>query len=195
MKIILASNSKTRKKILDSLNIKYDVIVSDKEEVADNSDPRKYVEELSKVKANCVSKKIDRNDVIIIAADSIIYKDGKIYQKPKSIEEAMENLREFSNCKNQGITGVTIIDMSNRRNVTFSCVTDVYFKRICEEDIKWYVKHEKDLLKKAGYSLEGTISLFVEKIEGDFYNVLGLPLGMLYTKLNELGYRLDDFEC
>ena len=195
MKIILASNSKTRKKILDSLNIKYDVIVGDKEEVADNSDPRKYVEELSKVKANCVSKKIDRSNVIIIAADSIIYKDGKIYQKPKSIEEAMENLREFSNCKNQGITGVTIIDMSNRRNVTFSCVTDVYFKRICEEDIKWYVKHEKDLLKKAGYSLEGTISLFVEKIEGDFYNVLGLPLGMLYTKLNELGYSLDDFEC
>ncbi len=195
MKIILASNSKTRKKILDSLNIKYDVIVSDKEEVADNSDPRKYVEELSKVKAKSVSEKIDRSDVIIIAADSIIYKDGKIYQKPKSIEEAMENLREFSNCKNQGITGVTIIDMSNRRNVTFSYVTDVYFKRICEEDIKWYVKHEKDLLKKAGYSLEGTISLFVEKIEGDFYNVLGLPLGMLYTKLNELGYRLDDFEC
>lgn len=195
MKIILASNSKTRKKILDSLNIKYDVIVSDKEEVADNSDPRKYVEELSKVKAKSVSEKIDRSDVIIIAADSIIYKDSKIYQKPKSIEEAMENLREFSNCKNQGITGVTIIDMSNRRNVTFSCVTDVYFKRICEEDIKWYVKHEKDLLKKAGYSLEGTISLFVEKIEGDFYNVLGLPLGMLYTKLNELGYRLDDFEC
>lgn len=195
MKIILASNSKTRKKILDSLNIKYDVMVSDKEEVADNSDPRKYVEELSKVKAKSVSEKIDRSDVIIIAADSIIYKDGKIYQKPKSIEEAMENLREFSNCKNQGITGVTIIDMSNRRNVTFSCVTDVYFKRICEEDIKWYVKHEKDLLKKAGYSLEGTISLFVEKIEGDFYNVLGLPLGMLYTKLNELGYSLDDFEC
>ena len=195
MKIILASNSNTRKKILDSLNIKYDVIVSDKEEVADNSDPRKYVEELSKVKAKSVSEKIDRSDVIIIAADSIIYKDGKIYQKPKSIEEAMENLREFSNCKNQGITGVTIIDMSNRRNVTFSCVTDVYFKRICEEDIKWYVKHEKDLLKKAGYSLEGTISLFVEKIEGDFYNVLGLPLGMLYTKLNELGYSLDDFEC
>ena len=195
MKIILASNSKTRKKILDSLNIKYDVIVSDKEEVADNSDPRKYVEELSKVKAKSVSEKIDRSDVIIIAADSIIYKDGKIYQKPKSIEEAMENLREFSNCKNQGITGVTIIDMSNRRNVTFSYVTDVYFKRICEEDIKWYVKHEKDLLKKAGYSLEGIISLFVEKIEGDFYNVLGLPLGMLYTKLNELGYSLDDFEC
>lgn len=195
MKIILASNSKTRKKILDSLNIKYDVIVSDKEEIANDSDPRKYVEELSKVKAKSVSEKIDRSDVIIIAADSIIYKDGKIYQKPKSIEEAMENLREFSNCKNQGITGVTIIDMSNRRNVTFSCVTDVYFKRICEEDIKWYVKHEKDLLKKAGYSLEGTISLFVEKIEGDFYNVLGLPLGMLYTKLNELGYSLDDFEC
>lgn len=194
MKIILASNSKTRKKILDSLNIKYDVIVSDKEEVADNSDPRKYVEELSKIKANCVSEKIEDSDVIIIAADSIIYKDGKIYQKPKSIKEAMENLKEFSNSKNQGITGVTIIDKSNMKNITFSCVTDVYFKKICNEDINWYVEHEKDLLNKAGYSLEGIISLFVEKIEGDFYNVLGLPLGMLYTKLNELGYKLKDFE-
>lgn len=194
MKIILASNSKTRKKILDSLNIKYDIIVSDKEEIADDSDPRKYVEELSKIKANCVSEKIEDSDVIIIAADSIIYKDGKIYQKPKSIKEAMENLKEFSNSKNQGITGVTIIDKSNMKNITFSCVTDVYFKKICNEDINWYVEHEKDLLNKAGYSLEGIISLFVEKIEGDFYNVLGLPLGMLYTKLNELGYKLKDFE-
>lgn len=194
MKIILASNSKTRKKILDSLNIKYDVIVSDKEEIANDSDPRKYVEELSKIKANCVSEKTEYNDVIIIAADSIIYKDGKIYQKPKSVKEAMENLKEFSNSKNQGITGVTIIDKSNMKNITFSCVTDVYFKKICNEDIKWYVEHERDLLNKAGYSLEGTISLFVEKIEGDFYNVLGLPLGMLYAKLNELGYKLKDFE-
>ena len=194
MKIILASNSNTRKKILDSLNIKYDVIVSDKEEIANDSDPRKYVEELSKIKANCVSEKIEDSDVIIIAADSIIYKDGKIYQKPKSIKEAMENLKEFSNSKNQGITGVTIIDKSNMKNITFSCVTDVYFKKICNEDINWYVEHEKDLLNKAGYSLEGIISLFVEKIEGDFYNVLGLPLGMLYTKLNELGYKLKDFE-
>ena len=194
MKIILASNSKTRKKILDSLNIKYDIIVSDKEEIADDSDPRKYVEELSKIKANCVSEKIEDSDVIIIAADSIIYKDGKIYQKPKSIKEAMENLKEFSDSKNQGITGVTIIDKSNMKNITFSCVTDVYFKKICNEDINWYVEHEKDLLNKAGYSLEGIISLFVEKIEGAFYNVLGLPLGMLYTKLNELGYKLKDFE-
>ena len=194
MKIILASGSKTRRKILDTLNIKYDVLVSDVEEIADKSDPRKYVEELSMLKAKSVSKKVSTNCAVIIAADSIIYKDGKIYQKPKSIKEAMENLKEFSDSKNQGITGVTIIDKSNMKNITFSCVTDVYFKKICNEDIKWYVGHEKDLLNKAGYSLEGTISLFVEKIEGDFYNVLGLPLGMLYTKLNELGYKLKDFE-
>lgn len=194
MKIILASGSKTRRKILDTLNIKYDVLVSDVEETADKSDPRKYVEELSMLKAKSVSKKVSTNCAVIIAADSIIYKDGKIYQKPKSIKEAMENLKEFSDSKNQGITGVTIIDMLNMKEITFSCVTDVYFKEICSEDIKWYVEHEKDLLKKAGYSLEGTISLFVEKIDGDFYNVLGLPLGMLYTKLNELGYKLKDFE-
>ncbi len=194
MNIILASSSDTRRKILDSLNIKYKVIVSDKEEIADSSNPQKYVEELSDIKASCVSKKVNDKNSIIIAADSVIYKDGKIYQKPKSIKEAIDNLKQFSGGKNQGITGVTIIDMSNMKKITFSCITDVYFKNICDEDIMWYVNHEKDILKKAGYSLEGTISLFVEKIDGDFYNVLGLPLGMLYTKINELGYKLEDFD-
>ena len=65
---------------------------------------------------------------------------------------------------------------------------------ISEEDIMWYVSHEKDLLKKAGYSLEGTMSLLLEKSDGDYYNVLGLPLGMLYSKINEMGYSLKDFE-
>lgn len=194
MKIVLASSSKTRRKILDTLNLKYDVIISDKEEIADKSNPRKYVEELSKIKADYVSKKVKDKNTIIMAADSIIYKDGKIYQKPKSIKEAINNLKEFSGGKNQGITGVTLIDMSNMNKITFSCVTDVYFKNICDDDIIWYVEHEKDILNKAGYSLEGTISLFVEKMDGDFYNVLGLPLGMLYTKINELGYTLKDFE-
>ena len=68
----------------------------------------------------------------------------------------------------------------------------MYFKNISEEDILWYVEHEDNLLKKAGYSLEGTMSLFLEKLDGDYYNVLGLPLGKLYTNINDLGYSLKD---
>lgn len=194
MRIILASSSITRRKIMDELNIKYDIITSDIEERSQSSDPKLYVEELSKNKALSVSNKVQDNKSLIIAADTIIYKDGKKYEKPKTIEEVIANLKELSGAKNQGITGVTIFDTSNGNSETFSCTTDVYFKNISEEDIMWYVSHEKDLLKKAGYSLEGTMSLFLEKIDGDYYNVLGLPLGMLYSKINEMGYSLKDFE-
>lgn len=194
MRIILASSSITRRKIMDELNIKYDIITSDIEERSQSSDPRLYVEELSRNKALSVSNKVQDNKSLIIAADTIIYKDGKKYEKPKTIEEVIANLKELSGAKNQGITGVTIFDTSNGNSETFSCTTDVYFKNISEEDIMWYVSHEKDLLKKAGYSLEGTMSLFLEKIDGDYYNVLGLPLGMLYSKINEMGYSLKDFE-
>lgn len=194
MRIILASSSITRRKIMDELNIKYDIITSDIEERSQSSDPKLYVEELSRNKALSVSNKVEDNKSLIIAADTIIYKDGKKYEKPKTIEEVIDNLKELSGAKNQGITGVTIFDTSNGNSETFSCTTDVYFKNISEEDIMWYVSHEKDLLKKAGYSLEGTMSLFLEKIDGDYYNVLGLPLGMLYSKINEMGYSLKDFE-
>lgn len=194
MKIILASSSATRREIMDKLNINYDVITSDIEEKSEKVNPREYVEELSLNKAKSVANKVQSNETLIIAADSIIYKDGKRYEKPRTVKEAIDNLKELSESKNQGITGVTIIDKSNGNTKTFSCVTDVYFKEITEEDIIWYVNHEKDILKKAGYSLEGTMSLFVERLEGDYYNVLGLPLGMLYSKINEMGYSLKDLD-
>lgn len=194
MRVILASSSKTRREIMDKLNIKYNIIASETEEISNKEDPCEYVEELSKNKAFNVLKKVNNKSSLIVAADSIIYKDGKRYEKPKTIKEAISNLKELSGTKNQGITGVTIIDTSNGRYSTFSCVTDVYFKKIADEDISWYVEHEKDLLSKAGYSLEGTMSLFLEKLDGDYYNVLGLPLGMLYTKINEMGYTLKDLD-
>ena len=76
----------------------------------------------------------------------------------------------------------------------FACVTDVYFREISDDDIEWYVSHEENLLKKAGYSLEGIMSLFLERLDGDYYNVLGLPLGELYKGINELGYSLKDLD-
>ncbi len=194
MKLVLASKSITRKEIMNRLKLKYDVVTSELEEISNRTDPREYVEELSLIKAKEVSNKVSSNDVLIIAADSIIYKDGKRYEKPKDIDEVISNLKELSKTKNQGITGVTIIDKSKDVVETFSCVTDVYFKAIDDKDIKWYIEHEDNLLKKAGYSLEGTMSLFVDKIDGDYYNVLGLPLGKIYSVIKKLGYTLNDFK-
>ena len=194
MRIILASSSITRRKIMDKLKIKYDIVTSDVEEKSSKEDPREYVKELSKNKAESVAKKVSNKNSIIVAADSIIYKDGKKYEKPRSIDEVKKNLKELSGTKNQGITGVTIIDKSNGKTKTFACVTDVYFREISDDDIEWYVSHEENLLKKAGYSLEGIMSLFLERLDGDYYNVLGLPLGKLYKCINEFGYSLKDLD-
>lgn len=194
MRIVLASSSITRREIMDKLKIKYDIVTSDVEEKSSKEDPREYVKELSKNKAESVAKKVSNKNSIIVAADSIIYKDGKKYEKPKSIDEVKKNLKELSGTKNQGITGVTIIDKSNGKTKTFACVTDVYFREISDDDIEWYVSHEENLLKKAGYSLEGIMSLFLERLDGDYYNVLGLPLGELYKGINELGYSLKDLD-
>ena len=194
MRIVLASSSITRREIMDKLKIKYDIVTSDVEEKSSKEDPREYVKELSKNKAESVAKKVSNKNSIIVAADSIIYKDGKKYEKSKSIDEVKKNLKELSGTKNQGITGVTIIDKSNGKTKTFACVTDVYFREISDDDIEWYVSHEENLLKKAGYSLEGIMSLFLERLDGDYYNVLGLPLGELYKGINELGYSLKDLD-
>ena len=194
MRIVLASSSITRREIMDKLKIKYDIVTSDVEEKSSKEDPREYVKELSKNKAESVAKKVSNKNSIIVAADSIIYKDGKKYEKPRSIDEVKKNLKELNGTKNQGITGVTIIDKSNGKTKTFACVTDVYFREISDDDIEWYVSHEENLLKKAGYSLEGIMSLFLERLDGDYYNVLGLPLGELYKGINELGYSLKDLD-
>ena len=194
MRIVLASSSITRREIMDKLKIKYDIVTSDVEEKSSKDDPREYVKELSKNKAESVAKKVSNKNSIIVAADSIIYKDGKKYEKPRSIDEVKKNLKELNGTKNQGITGVTIIDKSNDKTKTFACVTDVYFREISDDDIEWYVSHEENLLKKAGYSLEGIMSLFLERLDGDYYNVLGLPLGELYKGINELGYSLKDLD-
>lgn len=194
MRMILASGSETRRGIMDSLKIKYDVIKSGVDETCDISDPALYVEELSRRKATDVSAKVGKGDYIILAADTIIYKDGKKYEKPKSIEEAFKNLKELSGGTNMAVTGVTLIDNRVDSIATFSDITKVSFKDISDDDLKFYIDHHPDILYNAGYTLEGIMSLFLERLDGDFYNVLGLPLGKIYTILNKMGYSLKDLD-
>ena len=194
MRLILASGSQTRREIMDSLKIKYDVIKSGVDETCDISDPSLYVEELSRRKALDVSSKVGVGDYIILAADTIIYKDGKKYEKPKSVEEAFSNLKELSGGTNIAVTGVTLVDCKNNNIETFSDKTNVTFNDITDEDLKFYIDHHPDILYNAGYTLEGIMSLFLAKLDGDYYNVLGLPLGKIYTMLNKMGYSLKDLD-
>ncbi len=193
MKLILASNSKTRKDIFDMIGWKYDVITSTVEEKSTAITPEDYVVELSKNKANSVASQISEK-ALIIAADSIIYLNNQKFEKPKSKEEAFSNLKVLSGKTNYAVTGVTIKDLYQNKEISFTDTTEVHFKDISNNDIKWYIENEKYLLNRAGYSIAGKTSIFIDKIIGDYYNILGMPISKLYSKINELGYTISDFE-
>ena len=193
IKLILASNSKTRKDIFDMVGWKYEVITSNVVENSNSIDPKQYVIDLSKDKANSVASQIT-DKALIISADSIIYMDNKKFEKPKTKEEGFENIKKMSGKVNYAITGVTIKDLYQNKEISFTDVTEVYFKSVSDKDIAWYVENEKYLLNRAGYSIAGKTSIFVDKIVGDYYNILGMPISKLYSKLNELGYSISDFE-
>ena len=193
MRLILASSSSIRRSLFDMIGWKYEVIPSNVEENSSSTSPDQYVIDLSKDKANSVSSKI-KNEALIIAADTIIYMNNKKFEKPKSKEEAFEFIKEMSGHITYGVTGVTIKDLYQNKEISFTDTTEVHLKSVSDNDILWYVKNEKDLLNRCGYCIAGKASLFVDNIEGDFYNVLGLPISKLYSKLTELGYSISEFD-
>ena len=133
MKLILASNSKTRKDIFDMIGWKYEVITSNVVENSNSIDPKQYVIDLSKDKANSVASQI-KDKALIISADSIIYMDNKKFEKPKTKEEGFENIKKMSGKVNYAITGVTIKDLYKNKEITFTDVTEVYFKNVSDKE-------------------------------------------------------------
>ena len=193
MKLILASSSKQRREILNNLGLKYEVVKSLVEESSLNTDPCEYVKDLSKDKANSVAGQV-KEKAVIIAADSIIYMDGKIYEKPKNKEEAFENMKKMSGKLTYAITGVTIKDLYQDKEICFSDTTKVYLKEMSDEEIGWYVENERDLLNRGGYAIQGKASIFLDKVIGDYNTLFGISPSKVYDALKKLGYNISDFE-
>ena len=192
MKLILASNSRTRKEVLDKVGLKYTVIPSDIVENSDKTDPKDYVMDLSRQKALAVSKNLKEG--VILSADSIIYIDNKKIEKPKTKEQAREMLKSLSGKVNYAVTGVTIIDLYQNQTITLNEVTEVYFDELSDEEIEWYIENEQYIFERCGYSIAGKSAIYIPKINGDYYNILGMPISRVYKELNKLGYKLSDFD-
>lgn len=191
MRIILASTSKQRQDIFNMIGLKYDVITSDVPEESNQTEPDKYVEELSLNKAKSVKKQI-KDKAIIISADTIIYSNNKIYEKPKSKEEAYSNLKELSNNKCTAYTGITLMDLYKEKVICSSSKVNVYFNEIKDEEAEWYVNNEEKIFKCCGFVPLGKAALFINKIEGDYNTLLGISPSIVYNKLKELGYSVND---
>lgn len=190
IRLILASNSKWRKEIINMAGLSCEQIASSGDPDIEMNSPEEYVEKLSEHKAMEVANKVDEG--IIIGADTIGYLDGKVFEKPKDREEAFKNIKELSGKVNYAVTGVTIIDKYQNKKIVFSESVRVYFDELTDDEINWYIDHEKSVYNCAGYSLETCASLFVPKIEGDFKAIIGLPIRRVYQELKNLGYTIND---
>ncbi len=179
--IILGSKSPRRKEILSKMGIKFKVIQINFNENADFSKPIEDIaQSISILKANSFNK-LKKND-ILICADTIVSVENKIFGKPQTKEDACKMLEKLSNKKHKVTTGVTI--KSNMQSKTFYETTFVNFKKLNKEEINYYIENYKPFDKAGAYGIQEWIGLIgIEKIEGSYFNVVGLPSSKLYTQL------------
>jgi septum formation protein len=187
--IILASASPRRRELLKLTGLEFKVDESDYEEDMDlNLIPQKLAQLLSKKKAESVASKY--KNAIIIGADTFIVLKGKILGKPHTADEARRMLRLLNGKTHSVITGFTIIETENGKIFSRSTETKVFFRKLTTKEIESYIKTKEPLDKAGAYAIQGLGAVLVKKIEGDFFNVMGLPLNALVQGLKEFGIHV-----
>lgn len=180
MKIILASGSPRRKELLNNIGIKFDVIPSNADETLPASlTPAQAVEYLSKTKAHDVF--LSHPDCAVIGSDTVVACDGKILGKPKNETDAFKMLKMLSGKTHSVFTGVTI--MTEDETVSFYEETKVTFYELTDDEINSYIKTGEPMDKAGAYGIQGKGCVLVKKIDGDYFNVVGLPAARTYREL------------
>jgi len=189
MNIVLASGSPRRYELLKMIGIENFIVIPDTsgEEITPGLPPDEQVKKLANEKARNVSRVCSKDD-IIIAADTLVYLDGEPLGKPESRSDAAIMLSRLSNRHHTVYTGVTLL----RDGVDITCAekTKVYFREISPDEISAYIKTDEPMDKAGAYAAQGRGALFIKRIEGDFFNVMGFPLCRLSTMLKDFGVTL-----
>ena len=187
--IILASASPRRKEILEKTGLKFVVDESRFEEKMDTGlKPHDLAKFLSREKAREVARR--HSNALVIAADTIVVLRGRIFGKPCDKEQAKEMLRVFSGKTHSVITGFTIIDTASKKELSRSISSKVFFKRLSADEIEAYIRSGEPLDKAGAYGIQGLGAVLIKRIEGDFFNVMGLPLNALAESLKKFGVNV-----
>jgi septum formation protein len=191
-RIILASASPRRKELLEQIGVKFDIFPSVEEEIITKTEPKEIVKELAHQKAFDVFQKQPKADVII-GADTIVVYDGIIMGKPKDEKDAVRMLQMLQGNTHQVYTGVSILinKSNNTQEILFAETTKVTMYPMTEEEILSYVQTKEPMDKAGAYGIQGLSAIYVKAIEGDYYNVVGLPVGRLYQELMACKIRLN----
>lgn len=186
MKVILASKSPRRVEILEKIVKEFEVVQSnfDENTIDFKGDIAKYVKDLSRNKAIEVSKRLNEPS-IVIAADTVVFQDGKVLEKPKNEEDAFSMLSSLSGNTHKVYSGICLINTYDDTVVTDCDCTEVRFSELNPRQIRNYINSGEPMDKAGAYGIQGLGGAFVEGIKGCYYNVMGLPLNKLYKALKD----------
>lgn len=183
--IILASASPRRRALLEQIGLSFTVFPSQADEtIPAGMSPQLAVQTLSLLKAADVAKG-QTEDALVIAADTVVVSDGEILTKPQSEQDAVAMLSRLSGKRHSVLTGLTVLRRRDGKSVSLAEETFVYFKPLRQAEIVSYVKSGEPMDKAGAYGIQGLGALLIEKIEGDYNNVVGLPLCRLGRLLQE----------
>ena len=182
MKLILASQSPRRKELLGLFHIPFEIRVADIDESMDpNAAPALEVARVSRAKAEATPR---TPEDVVIAADTIVVLGGCVLGKPKDAAHAEAMLASLSGKDHQVMTGVTVL--RGDRVLTHTEITDIHFRHLSQKEIRAYVATGEPMDKAGAYGIQGGAALFAEKMHGDYYNVMGLPVCRLWQMLQEI---------
>jgi len=192
MKIILASKSPRRKEILENLGLKFDIVTADADESSDITDPEELVMTLAARKGRAVIEKLaDKSDCLVIACDTLVYADGEFLGKPKDKSDAERMIRLLSGKKHSVVSGIYLY--LNGKEVGAAAQTKVAFDEMTDAEIERYVSSSEPYDKAGGYAVQGLASVYISGLEGDYFNVVGLPVNLLCKTLKkEFNLNIND---
>lgn len=200
-RIILGSASPRRKELLEQIGIEFEIVVSDAQEHYESTRPEDIVRELALMKAEHVAEEMMRREkdgtyllsketgeaclrnLMILGADTIVVRDGGILGKPSDEEAAFAMLKSLQGRKHQVYTGVAVLDFDGngeRHTISHAEETKVCVHEMTDEEIRGYISAGESLDKAGAYGVQGRFAAYIDRIEGDYYNVVGLPVSYLY---------------
>lgn len=209
-RIILGSASPRRRELLEQIGLEFEIVVSDAREHYKSTRPEDIVRELALMKAEHVAKEVERREkeraeqasiprletgevhlcnVVILGADTIVVRDGQILGKPSDEEEAFSMLKSLQGRMHQVYTGVAVLNFDGSgslRTISHAEETKVYVHEMTDEEIRRYIAAGESMDKAGAYGVQGRFAAYIDRIEGDYYNVVGLPVAYLYHTVKEL---------
>lgn len=190
--MILASNSPRRKEILENFGFSLKTVSKNIDEISSKEEITEKIMDIAQQKTMAVAE--DYPDENVVGADTVVVIDGKILGKPKDETEAFEMLKSLSGKSHEVITAYSFVNLKKNIFLNDAEITKVFFKDMSDKEINWYISTNEPVDKAGAYGIQGKGAYFIEKIEGDFFSVMGFPLGRFLRRLTEIGINLENLE-